>query len=116
MGRERNRATVVAMTIAEVFLLLTFVVWLGTVIQSDGGNTSPDITIAMLREEIAELKHENASLKSERDSLKAEIAALKIMVQQWENKYNAATRGAPKCVEDNVLIDASAINGSMSVI
>jgi hypothetical protein len=102
------------MTIAEVFLLLMFVVWLSSVIQSEPGGGDPNVTIAMLREEIVDLRTENTALRTERNDVKSEVEALKIMVTQWQTRYETATRGAPKCVPDNVLVDLSVINGTVS--
>ncbi|HKC79750.1 MAG TPA: cell division protein ZapB [Gemmatimonadaceae bacterium] len=100
------------MTIAEVFLLLMFVVWLGNVIESTPGEGDPNITIAMLRERIGELERKNAALVAERTQLMAEIEALKIMAANWQRKYETATRGAPKCVPDsNVLANFSVVDG-----
>jgi hypothetical protein len=124
MSRDSNRANVVAMTIAEVFLLLMFVVWLGSV--TDGSGNAGDISREMLEQENRDLKAQAATLNLQVKRLNDTVEALRIMLgaptgslldltNAFKRQLEAAKRGRPKCVDDNVLVDVTIRDGDVTV-
>jgi hypothetical protein len=116
------------MTIAEVFLLLMFVMWLGSVIADEGLGGELDPTF--LKEELDRQNKKLQDMSAERDRLKNTAEALRIMLgaptlserdlkdallRKMSEAADAARRGKPACSSANVLVDVSADAGRMSV-
>lgn len=117
------------MTLAEVFLLLLFVVWWGTTIKSEPGGVDPKLKLANLKAEVDRLKAENAVLKKDNRRLKMDLSerektieALRVMLncidgtiedckRGLEEIITAAKRGSPKCEVANVLVEVAVYNG-----
>lgn len=118
---------IIGMTLAEVFLLILFVVW-----YSQGAGSGPDW------EHIAELRQQQIEkLQSDLLQAKNDVAELERIRNWWRSNYgidppaSAAefeavrntpagqklrqelARGFPKCEDSNVLADVSMLNGVM---
>ncbi|PYR93564.1 MAG: hypothetical protein DMF84_09180 [Acidobacteria bacterium] len=128
MRQNQSSVTVVAMTIAEVFLLLMFVMWLGTAIKGAAGKGTLDA--ALLQAKLIRIETDVRELRVANRELNATVEALRIMLgapsisredlkQAFDKKLadtaDAARRGKPKCAEDNVLIDVEALDGAFVV-
>ncbi len=114
---------VINMTLAEIFLLLLFVVWYGhTPITAPG---------ARLKEEVDRLQKENQALKNNLRDAKDEIYDLKQRLDWWrrvsptivslelntppEVARGEMGRGFRRCQDNNVLIRASVIRGQQAI-
>lgn len=131
--RQGRSDLVIGMTLAEVFLLLLFVVWWGAAIESEPGGVDPTVTIANLQAQVKEL---NAKISS----LQGEVAGLKESLREKENTIKAlqimlncvdgtvddcrrgldgintdARRGSPRCEQDNVLVNVFVHAGATRV-
>lgn len=119
---------VLSMTLAETFLLLLFLIWLGDVARTPAGvpddPTPPDIVIARL-------KAENERLEQEAKRLSAELRQLQLIVDAFRRAIGisepitapeevdpavkaaaeAARRGAPKCASENVFARVAVQDG-----
>lgn len=131
MNSQRPGRTdfVIGMTLAEVFLLLLFIVWWGTAIESEPGGVDPTVTIANLKAEVERLRGEVSGLRSEVANLQRTlrekentIKALQIMLgclggtvddckRGLDGIVADARRGSPKCEGDNVLVAVSVHGG-----
>jgi len=118
---------VINMTLAEIFLLLLFVVWYGhTPIMGPG-------EIARLKEQVDRLEKENQYLKNNLRDAREEISDLKWRLEWWRRVFptidttiegkgtpeevrNEAGRGFRRCQDSNVLIRASVIRGQQSMV
>ncbi|HXG06029.1 MAG TPA: hypothetical protein VNI77_01725 [Nitrososphaera sp.] len=119
---------VINMTLAEIFLLLLFVVWYGhtTII-------GPPDELARLKEELVRLKNENHTLTKDLENAKNELSDLKWRLEWWRRVFptidttiegkgtpeevrNDAGRGFRRCQDINVLIRASVIRGQQSMV
>lgn len=118
---------VINMTLAEIFLLLLFVVWYGhTPIMGPG-------EIARLKEQVDRLEKENQTLKNNLRDAKDEISDLKQRLEWWRRVFptidttiegkgtpeevrSDAGRGFRRCQDINVLIRASVIRGQQSMV
>ncbi|MBI4428095.1 MAG: hypothetical protein HY562_03140 [Ignavibacteriales bacterium] len=118
---------VINMTLAEIFLLLLFVVWYGytPIIDTPG-------EIARLKEQLARLENENQSLKNDLRDVRNEISDLKQRLDWWrrvsptivdlelitppEVAQREIGRGFRRCQDINVLIRASVIRGQQSIV
>ena len=124
---------VISMTLAEIFLLLLFVVWYGhtAILRQD--------PVARMKERLAVLETENERINKELKRANDQIAELRSQVDLWrkytglENPPKAeplaqsrnenskapakqgSGRGKPKCQENNVVVSASAVHGHFSV-
>lgn len=117
---------VISMTLAEIFLLLLFVVWYGhrPIIGSD----EP----ARLKGEADRLEKENQSLKNELRDAENKASDLKQRLDWWRRVSPTITdlelntpsevargeigRGFRRCQDHNVLIRASVIRGQQSIM
>lgn len=118
---------VINMTLAEIFLLLLFVVWYG--------HTSiigPPDELARLKEQVARLEKENQTLTNDLRDARNQISDLKERLDWWRREFptivdlelktplgvasKEAGRGFRRCQDDNVLIHASMIRGRLSII
>lgn len=117
---------VINMTLAEIFLLLLFLVWYWhTPIMGPG-------EIARLKEQVKRLESENNTLKQNLREAMDEISGLKQRLDWWrqvsplivdleintppEIARKEFGRGFRKCQDNNVLIHASVIRGQQSMI
>src|SRR5438105_7628087 len=119
---RQNRSLVVAMTIAEVFLLLMFVVWLGSVVANEGAG-SP-LKSVELEERLESLEKKYDALIVDYGKAMDTNEALRVMLgaptlgpeglkaaleKELRDAAEAAKRGKPACVgEDNVMLDVLA--------
>jgi hypothetical protein len=121
---------VIGMTLAEIFLLILFVVW-----YSQGAGKGPDW------KDIAEQRQkEIANLKAEVERQKQDVMKLKAIQKWWEDNYGVGDvpasneqlrtaldtpqgkkfieemkRGFPRCEEDNVLVAVFERDGATEV-
>jgi hypothetical protein len=124
-----GRSSIVAMTIAEVFLLLMFVVWLGATITGKPGKGT--VQAAILEKQLEHREVELLRLREQDKELRDTIEALRIMVgadstkldeliraykQRIADVQEAAKRGKPKCVDDNVLVAVEAAHGGAKTV
>lgn len=125
MQSNRPRSDlVVSMTIAEMFLLLVFMVWY----VSTSENNSPG-QIGVLQAENARLKQENDSLERAFRRLKAEKDEFEKALKFWQTRfgiYPPATevelqnamremgRGKPKCQDQNLVVKARVVDDVIS--
>lgn len=116
---------VINMTLAEVFLLLLFVVWYAQ--PPELGDQVP-----VLEAELARLKRENQILANDLRDARNEISDLKQRLDWWRREFptivdlelktppgvasKEAGRGFRRCQDDNVLIHASVIRGQVSIV
>jgi hypothetical protein len=114
------------MTLAEIFLLILFVIWHGY--SNILGN--PDEN-ALLKEQLNRLQNENAGISKELKQAQNEIADLQRRLDWWrewtgiENPPSTPQevkvlkeklcRSNPKCEENNVLIQATVVKGQISM-
>jgi hypothetical protein len=120
---------VLSMTLAETFLLLLFLIWLGNVARTPAGvpddPTPPDIVIARLKAENAKLEEESKRLTSELRRLQLIVDAFRKAIGIAEpitapeqvdpavkEAAEAARRGAPKCASENVFARVSVQDGA----
>lgn len=119
MARKRSDI-VLSMTLAETFLLLLFLIWLGDVAKNAGQQPPTDPSI--LKIENARLRAENDRLTSESKKLEGEVRQLRLIVDAFRKAIGipepitspeqvppavkaaaeAARRGAPKCAPENL--------------
>jgi len=116
---------VINMTLAEIFLLLLFVVWYGhtAILRSD--------PVAQMKEKLARLERENEQLTTELKKANEDIVELRNRLDIWhqltgfENPPSSeeltewrkeACRSFPKCNKDNTLVIASVIHGQFSMV
>ena len=124
MRRGQGSTTVVAMTIAEVFLLLMFVMWLGTVIKGQAGKGQIDAAILQVRldktsKELADATKQIGELKSTVEALRIMLGANSVdpeelkraLEKKISDAVEGAKRGKPKCAEENVLVEARVLDG-----
>jgi hypothetical protein len=113
---------IISMTLAEIFLLLLFVVWYGhtAIIRHD-----PE---ARIKEQLARLERENERLSRELKQANEQITDLKTRLDWWHKNFpavvegssgeearQAASRGHPKCQDNNILIHGSVCYGQVSM-
>jgi len=125
LNRPRSEI-VVAMTIAEVFLLLVFMVWYVSV----SGESGPG-QVSIVRAERDRLKRENEALRNERDKLRAQAEQFQAVLKFWESRFgmfpprndgevqtfvHELGRGKPKCQDQNVIAQGSVIQGAVSIL
>lgn len=121
-SRVERTDLVISMTLAEIFLLLLFVVWYGY------SDILKDDPIAHLKEQLARLEKENATLNKRVKEAEREIVELEERLNIWrtltgfdeppsrEKLRSAICRSRPMCEqENNVLIMASLIQGQISI-
>lgn len=107
------------MTLAEIFLLLLFVVWYGYTTK-----TRHD-SLAIQKEQLRILQKENERLARDRSSRDQQITKLERELRLWHevtglgeppSVVSEICRSSPKCDEnDNVLVHASARGGQISM-
>src|SRR4051812_34438578 len=127
---SKRSDVVLSMTLAETFLLLLFLIWLGDVARNSGEQPPTDPTI--IRIENARLKAENDRLVADSQRFAAEIRNLQLIVDVFRKTLgitdptdtpeqvptavktaaDAARRGAPKCASDNVFARVVLRNGA----
>lgn len=127
-SKSERTDLVISMTLAEIFLLLLFVIWFGYS-QILG---SPDDR-ARLLERAKRLEQENESLQAELRETNSQIDALKKRLEAWriitgfdqppsstgwDEFKEEVCREMPKCADENVLVAAEILNGclTMSVV
>ncbi len=113
---------IIGMTLAETFLLLLFVVWYGhtAILRQDPA--------ARMKERLTWLEHENERLDKELKQANGQIADLKWRLDWWRQNFpavvegtsgeearQAASRGHPKCQQNNILVHASVCYGQISM-
>ena len=116
---------VINMTLAEIFLLLLFVVWYG---YTDILNPDP---YARIKEQIVRLEKENKELKKKLREANDQIADLQRRLDLWHQLTGfeippslseliewrkEACRSFPKCDENNILVHVSVIRGRISMV
>jgi hypothetical protein len=118
-----GRPAVLAMTIAEVFLLLMFVVWLaGTVDSANGPGTLDAVVLKQKLEErekelakaLATAKDQDATIQALRRMLNSPSVSIGDLTSAFTAKMNEAKRGKRTCASDNVLVSVEATNGVMT--
>lgn len=124
---------VIAMTLAETFLLLLFVVWYSVV--RAAGDKPPDIWMKLAEERQQKIQQLQNQL-AERDKRIAELDAL---LNWWHTEFNAdppqsrkdlvkilqspqgkavladVGRGYPRCEDQNTLVHASIVRGAVTM-
>jgi uncharacterized coiled-coil protein SlyX len=117
---------VISMTLAELFLMLLFVVWYGFT------PVSGDAELARLKDTVARLEQEVTAARKTLAENKKQIEDLTARLDWWRKRYptEAADEGKPpaapgglgdgkrghgKCAPDNVLIEASVQQGNTSL-
>src|SRR5580693_554374 len=72
---------VIGMTLAEVFLLLLFLIWWAVAAERADATAGPDgsLSAAVLREQVAELKIENRRLNNRIEDLLLQLEVKRIM-------------------------------------
>ena len=131
--RRKHNDIVLSMTLAETFLLLLFLIWLGDVARTSSGGAAADPTI--MRLENARLKAENERLAAESRRLAEELRKQQLIVEAFrkalglpepitspeqvepavKSAQEAARRGAPKCATTNVFARVAIRDGSTTV-
>jgi hypothetical protein len=123
MHVDRRSDIVIGMTLAEVFLLILFVVWLSTAIDvSSDGNPEAPIDPEALRATVAKLQERLRSLERDKEDLRARVEALRDMLdahditdealrEALQRRIQEAKRGSPVCLTDNVLVHVSRTDG-----
>jgi len=123
--RSERSDLVISMTLAEIFLLLMFVIWFGysTILGNPDEN-------ALLKEQLNRLQNENERLSIELKQAKNAIDDLQRRLDIWRNltgfddppsstKFQEwvkeACRSNPKCEENNVLVHATVVKGQISM-
>jgi hypothetical protein len=121
-GRDVGRDNLVlSMTLAEIFLLLLFVVWWSSQVPFviDGQT----LTSVQMQERNKELRTKVDTLTTDNARLARELGVLKrllaigdsVPVEKFpgavQDALDAARRGHPKCAEQNVLVDVRMENG-----
>jgi hypothetical protein len=121
---------VISMTLAEIFLLLLFVVWWGVV--PHGVEPTPEhLQIVQLRSEIEDLRRQICDITSQRDTFKTKADDLERQMEWFKANYGmpppsspgenrkfllAVGRGKPPCQDDNnLLASASVIDGHPTI-
>ena len=113
------------MTLAEVFLLLVFVVWVGQTRAA-----SPDPAISIILQEEQELRDKLNALEAQLIEQTKKDEELEAKVKFWEDNYNMDIPGTqkeitdfvkqylaqqgpghPPCQQNNVLVQVALING-----
>ena len=134
MSRRRRKAgdLVLSMTLAEIFLLLLFLVWLGDVAARSGGLP---VDPTALKIENDRLKAENGQLSDEVRRLKADLDQLRLIVDAFrktlgisepitspeqvpgavQQAADAARRGAPRCAADNLFARVLVRDGEITL-
>jgi len=118
------------MTLAEIFLLMLFVIWLGYSNEIDEQRD-----YAALKERVIKLEKQNEELQKLNRKANKKIADLEKRIEylrkQWKDltgfdspptkdillkwAKEVANRGKPKCQEENVLIKAEVLNGRKTI-
>jgi hypothetical protein len=131
---SRRSDVVLSMTLAETFLLLLFLVWLGDVARNPGSEPPTDPTI--LKSEVERLRSANEQLALEAQRMAAENRELSLTVEAFRKSLGiktpingpddvpdavarareAARRGAPKCQSENLFARVSVVDGSTTLI
>ena len=123
--RHERTDLVIAMTLAEIFLLITFVIWYGysTILKNPKD-------AAYLEEQLQRIQKENDKLSSELSDTKKVNAELERRLEIWRKQtgfvnppseqelrefVKDAGRGSPKCEDDNILIHATVVDGKISI-
>jgi len=124
--RSARSDLVISMTLAEIFLLLLFVVWWGVV--PHGVEPTPEhLQIVQLRSEIESLRRDLNTIGAERDKFKTKAEDLERQIEWFKANYGmpppsspeenrkfllAVGRGKPPCQDDNnLLATASVVDG-----
>ena len=120
--RRERTDLVISMTLAEIFLLILFVIWYA--------HGDPGEDCARIKEINKRLTQENSELKEEIKQAKDKIQDLEKRLETWRNLtgFDAppsqsdykrwiqdAGRGNPRCEDDNTLIHATVNNGKISM-
>ena len=123
MDPDHRSDFVIGMTLAEVFLLLLFVVWLSTAIEvSPDGNPDAPIDAVALKVTVTELRERIASLETDKQELSARVEALRDMLgapneslegfrEGFKRKLDEAKRGSPVCLPANILVHVARTDG-----
>jgi hypothetical protein len=126
-GSKPTSDFVIGMTLAEIFLLLLFLIW-WAVAAERAATAGPDGTVsaAVLAEQVRNLKVVNQGLNKRIEDLQTDLEAIRIMYgaasakptdvkRAVDERISNARRGAPKCVEANTLIEADVVDGATIV-
>ena len=124
---------VISMTLAEMFLLLLFVVWYS--VTRSASDSRPEMWKALAEERQQKVQQ----LQNQLVEKDGKIAELEIKIKWWRENFNADLpqstkdletilkspkgkevlsdigRGYPRCDNQNVLIHASVVRGTMSI-
>jgi hypothetical protein len=119
---------VLSMTLAEVFLLLMFLIWIGEVVRHPGGTTLDPTALSIENEQ---LRQENALLKKEADDLHSSVQKLQLIVdafrkslgiqepisdaRQAEVAVETFRRGAPRCSDNNLFANVTMLDGVVTL-
>jgi hypothetical protein len=124
---RRGSELVISMTIAEMFLLLVFMVWYSSIKDPAPG---PRGGFDACQEENKRLERENVKLKVRNTSLAAELDDVQQSLKYWQahfGQYPPRTdselakfrqelgRGKPKCQEDNLLVEVRIVRGDVAI-
>jgi len=125
---KRASDFVIGMTLAEVFLLLLFLIWWAVAAERAAiAGTDGTISAAVLAQQVAELTTQNKRLNERVEKLQTDLEALRVMygaastspddiIKGVQIRVRDARRGAPRCVEDsNTLIEADVVDGITTV-
>jgi hypothetical protein len=125
---RRRTDLVLSMTLAEIFLLLLFLVWLGNVGQ---GVNDPELRVLQLEREREALQKENNQQKQRLEELTDEVSRLGLTVaafrkalgieepvdrpEQVPGAVADAKRGSPRCFPNNVFAHVTLEDGIASL-
>jgi len=114
------------MTLAEIFLLLMLVVWWAAGIDAEAKAKAASVEDADLPRLVKSLKERLHELEVENDELHRRVEHLREILgargkseseltEAFRDRVAEAKRGHPRCRNENVLVEASVINGTESV-
>ena len=124
---KRASDFVIGMTMAEVFLLLLFLIWWAVAAERAAiAGTDGTISAALLAQQVAELTTRNERLNERVERLQTDLEALRVMYgadsaspddinKAVQTRVRDARRGAPRCVDSNTLIEADVVDGITTV-
>jgi len=123
--RGERTDLVISMTLAEIFLLLMFIMWFGYLSIPDSPAEN-----AWLKEKLNRIQDENEELSKLLTQANNEISDLKKRLEFWRvltgfetpptqtaftEWIKDASRGNPKCEENNVLIHVTVLESQISI-
>ena len=129
---DRRGDFVLAMSLAEVILLLVFSLFVAHVLgKESGGGQDPTIILTVLREENEELRKRILRLETTLTELQRELKSANELIEQLRRMVGAGgpnlesfreaivalkRRGHPKCLQENTLIGVVSTNRIVEVV